>query len=254
MLKIYTCEDDKTQRDKITSIIKNYLLMNDADMEFASAFSYPDDLLKQVDFSHTGLYFLDIDYKLNEDGFSLAQKIRERDPRGFIVIVTTHSEMLPLTFQYLIEPLDFIAKDDIALMSDKIKHCIDKAYELYSKNIKTTNDTSIIELRTNSRIRYINTDEIISISVADTPHKIDISLQHEIIQIRDSLKTMKKQLSHNFVQISRETIINIDYIQEINTDTNIAVLKNNTSYQISLAKSKDLKSSIKAIKNLHPDT
>lgn len=45
MLKIYVCEDDLNQREKITKIIKNYLLMQDLDVEFEWAGEDPEKLL-----------------------------------------------------------------------------------------------------------------------------------------------------------------------------------------------------------------
>ena len=59
-----------------------------------------------------GIYFLDIDLKTDMTGLTLAQEIRKYDPRGFIIFITTHSEMSYMTFIYKLEALDFILKDD----------------------------------------------------------------------------------------------------------------------------------------------
>lgn len=72
----------------------------------------PDELIKQLKKSeNTGLYFLDIDLKSNKNRIMLAKEIQEYNPRGFIVFITSHSEMSFITFQYL-EALDFILKDE----------------------------------------------------------------------------------------------------------------------------------------------
>ena len=47
------------------------------------------------------LFFLDIEIKGEEKkGLEIAKEIRKKDPHATIVFVTTHSEFMPITFQY----------------------------------------------------------------------------------------------------------------------------------------------------------
>lgn len=59
----------------------------------------------------------------------LAHKIRETQPRCCIVFVTTHSEMSFMTFSYRIEAMDFIIKDDIGKLEERMLQCIEQAIE-----------------------------------------------------------------------------------------------------------------------------
>ena len=112
MIHIYLCEDDKRQLARWISIIEKYLLMNSTESLLYCTSSTPEDLLKVRSHSNiTGLYFLDIDLRAEKNGIELAEEIRKYDPRGYIVFVTTHSEMAYLTFQYKVEAMDFIIKD-----------------------------------------------------------------------------------------------------------------------------------------------
>ena len=59
----------------------------------------------------THLFFLDIEIKGEEKkGLEIAKEIRKKDPHATIVFVTTHSEFMPITFQYKVAALDFIDK------------------------------------------------------------------------------------------------------------------------------------------------
>ncbi len=86
----------------------------------------PEELIEQLKKSeNTGLYFLDIDLKSSKNGLMLAKEIREYDPRGFIVFITSHSEMSFITFQYKVEALDFILKNDPHQLQHRICECIE---------------------------------------------------------------------------------------------------------------------------------
>ena len=111
MLDIYICEDNKKQLSLFTGYIRDALLIENLDMQIVLASSDPDEILEGMKASsNMGVFFLDIDLKSRINGLTLAQEIRKLQPRCFIIFITSHSEMGFLTFQYKVEPLDFIIK------------------------------------------------------------------------------------------------------------------------------------------------
>lgn len=96
----------------------------------------PHSILEKAQLSkNTGLYFLDICLGTDMNGLILAQKIREIDARCFIVLITSHSEMSLMTFQYKVEALDFILKDNPSCIQERIDDCI-KNVDIKYSNIK----------------------------------------------------------------------------------------------------------------------
>ena len=65
------------------------------------------------------------------NGMKLAQQIRLFDPRGFIVFISAHSELSYMTFQYWVEAMDFVLKDNPAEVKVKIRECLLNAMESY---------------------------------------------------------------------------------------------------------------------------
>lgn len=64
--------------------------------------------------------FLDIEIKGEEKkGLEIAKEIRKKDPHATIVFVTTHSEFMPITFQYKVAALDFIDKRWVRKSSER---------------------------------------------------------------------------------------------------------------------------------------
>ena len=99
MLKIYLCEDNPKQREILSKYINNMILIDDYDIQFVKATDDPHEILELIDSERsTGLYFLDIDLSSDMNGLALAKEIRKIDSRGFIVFITTHSEMSFMTF------------------------------------------------------------------------------------------------------------------------------------------------------------
>ncbi len=133
MLNIFVCEDDTIQRQTIVQIIQNTVLIEELDMQLVLDTKDPYVLLEKVRASHnTGIYFLDIDLGSNMNGLKLAQQIRLSDPRGFIIFITAHSELSFMTFQYRVEAMDFILKDNPAETKVKIRECLLNAIERYT--------------------------------------------------------------------------------------------------------------------------
>ncbi|MDE7272551.1 MAG: response regulator [Lachnospiraceae bacterium] len=95
MLDIFVCEDNTIQRQAIVQTIQNAVLIEDLDMQLVLDTGDPYVLLEKLKTSqNTGIYFLDIDLGSNINGMKLAQQIRLFDPRGFIIFITAHSELM----------------------------------------------------------------------------------------------------------------------------------------------------------------
>lgn len=123
MLKVFICEDNNLQRDKIKSTVENTIIIENLDMKVALSTGKTQDIIDYLENNKgSGLYFIDIDLNSDMNGIQLAERIRQYDPRGFIVFVTTHGEMSYLTFIYKIEVMDYIIKDDYSNVGERIYH------------------------------------------------------------------------------------------------------------------------------------
>ena len=112
MLNIYVLEDHFIQQNRIEEVIHTILKKNNIKVGDFEVFDKPNQLLESVTErgSHQ-LFFLDIQIKDDtKKGLEVAKQIRKNDPYANIVFFTTHSEYLPLTFQYQLAALDFIDK------------------------------------------------------------------------------------------------------------------------------------------------
>ena len=110
MLRVFICEDDTIQRKKLERIIQRYILIEELDMQLQLSTADPFEILTYLN-EHpqtAGVFFLDVDLRSTINGIQLGSQIRNLCIDGKIIFITTHHEMLPITFQYKVEAMDYI--------------------------------------------------------------------------------------------------------------------------------------------------
>lgn len=225
MLKVFICEDNYMQKESIENIIKNTIAKEELDIEIALSTSMPNKILDYISINQEeGIYFLDIDLNSDINGIQLAEQIRQYDPRGFIVFVTTHAEMSYLTFIYKVEAMDYIIKDDYFNMEERIAQCILNANKKYTT--KKNNTRKIFTIKVEDRIINIDFDDIIYFQTSEVTHKLILHTESRQIEFFARIKEVEKQLDNRFCRCHRSYIINKDYVKEIDTKKRIVYMIN----------------------------
>ncbi|WP_313583744.1 LytR/AlgR family response regulator transcription factor [Lacrimispora sp.] len=233
MIHIYLCEDDNRQLCRWKDIIEKYLIMNPTESRLYCATSNPEELLSMRRQSNiTGLYFLDIDLQSNKNGIELAQEIRKYDPRGYVVFVTTHSEMAILTFRYKVEAMDFISKDETETLPDQICSCIQNAETNYKNQLDSSNRLLSIKLDKDSLV--LDQNDIVAITTSDDSHKIIVHTKTGIRQVSGSLKEFHATLNSGFCQCNRSTIINMKHVLKYSRENSLLHMNNKETYSVSI--------------------
>ena len=220
MLNIFVCEDDTVQRKSIVQIIKNAVLIEELDMQLILDTPNPYELLETVKSSqNTGIYFLDIDLKCDMNGMKLAQQIRLYDPRCFIIFVTSHSELSYMTFQYRVEAMDFVLKDNPAEAKVKIRECLLNALERYTLQTNKTHKVYTIEI--GDRRISVDYNDILFFETSSNIHKVILHAKDRQIEFSSTIKELEKILDDTFVRCHRSFLVNKNNIQEIDTKNRI---------------------------------
>ncbi|MBR6404373.1 MAG: response regulator transcription factor [Eubacterium sp.] len=240
MLNIYLCEDNDKQREIISNHIQNTVLIEDADLNFVKATADPHEIISLIEnHSETGLYFLDIDLNSDINGLTLAKEIRKYDSRGFIVFVTTHSEMSYMTFTYKVEAMDFIVKDNQSDMGNRIRKCILDAYSRYASSNNNTDLNYVIKL--SDKEYCIPYDDIIYFESSLNPHKVIVHTVSSTLEFQGKLKDIAATLDGRFSQCHRSYLINKNHISEIDIKERTIQMSNN---DVCFASAKQLKTFI----------
>lgn len=246
MLPIYVCDDQKAHLMSLTQIIEKIIIIDEVDMELKYQSETPEELLAYLaDKKGPALYFLDIALKVQMNGLQLAEEIRKLDPRGFIVFVTTHDEMAPLTFQYKVEAMDFIIKENTKELANRIRECMEYALRQYISPFNQIHKVLAIPLQ--ERIVTIVQDDIIFLENAAQAHKIRIHKENSIMDIYSTLKELKILLDEHFFQCHKCYIINMDRVVEVNTKERKVIMDNGMVCDVSIRRLKELEQKLFSI-------
>ena len=239
MLNIFVCEDNDVQRRNIVEIIQNTVLIEELDMQLVLDAGDPYVLLEKVRTSQsTGVYFLDIDLSSNMNGMKLAQQIRLYDPRGFIIFITAHSELSYMTFQYRVEAMDFVLKDNPAEAKVKIRECLLNAMERYS--LQTNKTHKVYTIETGGRKISIDYDDIFFFETSGNIHKVILHAKDRQIEFSGTIKELTNTLGGSFVRCHRSFLVNKNNIKETDAKNRIIYFTNGETCLMSTRMMKEL--------------
>lgn len=238
MLPIYICEDEDSIRQHISSHISTYYEMHpEYEKPKISAFSEPHGLLTSLpETPDMGIYFLDIHLNSDMDGLELARVIRSRDPRGFIVFVTSHTEYASRTFKLQVEALGYIIKDSPHLNAS-LSVTLTKIHERHAVFQKSSLDNPRLQFRSNRHIHYYFASELIAIMTTEYSHRIKILTVDGSLDLSGSLNQIKRSLpSSHFIQCHRSCIINKNHVRSYDAESHMVELSNHMEVPVSREK------------------
>ncbi len=225
MLNIFVCEDNLVQRRTIVQIIQNAVMIEELDMKLVLDSGDPYVLLEEIKASqNTGIYFLDIDLNSDMNGMKLAQQIRRLDPRGFIIFITAHSELSYMTFQYRVEAMDFVLKDNPVEAKVKIKECLLNAMERYT--LHTNKTRKVYTTQVGGRKISVDYDDIFFFETSGNIHKVILHAKDRQIEFSSTMKELTSTLDDNFVRCHRSFLVNKNNIKEVDAKNRIIYFTN----------------------------
>ena len=240
MIPIYICEDDTKQLEVISAVIKNRIMIENLDSYVHIATSDPIELLQaaRVRTSSFGIYFLDIELKDSDlDGIMIGKRVRDLDPLGKIIYVTSHTDLSMSILKSNIEPTDYIIKEDIFDLKENVERMLSKIFE----DVKATPlQKDIFKIEFNDEIKFLPIKDIQYFSTSPgTPHKLEVHLTHAHMQFYDKIKEIEKMNRH-FIRCHKSYVINTQNVRTINKKTR----------EITLANGEVIPASVRGLKKL----
>lgn len=214
-LPIFLCDDDSVLVQYYKSVIENWIMINDYDMELIFATTDPDDIflyLKRNSITNC-LFFLDIDLGMSLDGIDIAQQIRSDNEFAQIVFITSHQELAIKTLQRQISPLNYIVKDG-QTEKKQIQKVLNSCHqETFIDRLPNQRHLSFLM---GSRSIRVAISAIYFIETSPTPHKLILygkDIMYEFYGKMDDLTDEYPELLrvHKSFLINPEQVKSIDY-------------------------------------------
>lgn len=240
MLKIIVCDDDRFTLRLASGLLEKAITISKVDAKIVCMASTGRELLNYIKNSPGPyLYFLDFDLGKSElNGIDLVKKIRQTDPDGKIVFVTSHGDKGMEILRSGIQAFGFIEKNpEQKLMISE--------YERYLTMANSAkNDTAAIP----SIELPLGVDETVSLLVPDISFVDSVkTVAHSIcyhtfdgseVTVRDTLEHAQELLGENFIRCHRSVLVNKNHV--LSLKNGLLNLSNGTSVACAIGKRKEI--------------
>lgn len=237
-MNIFILEDDLFQQQKLRETLESISKKKKISYSRLIVTAKPEVLFDKLTLaSRHNLYFLDLEIAdYDKTGLEVAQRIREQDPYGTIVFITTHSEMAPLTFKYKVSALDFIEKDqDEDDINRRIKECLELASRRMEESVSS--DAFIFKNKyTNLQIPY---SDIYYFETTGVSHKLRLVTKNKITEFYGELSELEN-IDERLFRCHRAFLVNLNNIASIDRTNKLLLFPNDDECSVSRRLMKEL--------------
>lgn len=221
-MDIFILEDHWVQQVYLEKIIHQVEASRHIPVTNIRSFSNKNDLLQNLPTPSIENVFL-LDLEIGDDrqaGLKISQKIRQNDLLASIIFVTIHDELLPKTYTYEAEALDFIAKD-----SDNIKEKITRDLLRINDKNKHSSNPNAIMLKVTSGYRRISLTDIVFFEPnhSNSHQSFLHTTNNQIITVNATLNQLESK-SDQLFRSHRRCLVNINKITQVNTHDHTIIL------------------------------
>ena len=239
MLNVYICEDNVEQRNRVEGYVNEIIEAENLDMECVCATEDPQVILDCVNKEEQeGIFFLDIDLQTEMNGIQLADEIRKIQPRCYIVFITSHSEMSYMTFSYKVEAMDFIIKDNVREVKNRLHQCLLNCEQLSKQSIEAKEKNFMVKL--GDYVKAVPFQDILYFEVSSNYRKVILHGKNAKVEFNGKIKELENRLDNRFYRCHRSILVNRDNIEQIKPEEGMLILKGGVTCPMSVRLGKGL--------------
>lgn len=198
MIKIAICDDEKNACEILRDKTLNYMQEKKEHCEIECFFSATALLQTSCVYD---IFLLDIQMP-EQDGLTLAKKIREKECHSIIIFITALAEYVYEAFE--VEAFDYICKpiEDIRL------------HKVFNRVLikLSANENKSLLIQTINWCKTVKLDDIYFCEVIN--RKIYLHTKNGVIEYYCKLGEIEKELDFRFVRCHRSYLVNLDYLLE----------------------------------------
>lgn len=219
------------QAQNLKTLVEQLCAQQQISYDFIEATSKADEILAKIPHCRAvPLYFLDIEIKNDaRRGLDVAREIRKIDHRGIIVFITTHAELAPISYQYMVSALTFIDKNaTFEMRKQQIAMCL-AHYRERNETIQEAEDFLLIDnAYTTVKVPFQTVEYVMT----DEPHRLKLVTTTQLIQFYGTLKEIE-QLDARLVRCHKSYVVNKEQLQAYEAKQQLVLLKSGTQIPVS---------------------
>ena len=218
MLNFVLCDDNLNIVKKLKEMLEIIFVKNDIEATVSFFTDNPNEVLEYEEKHNVDVLILDINLNSNMSGIDLAQKIRKRNKKIYLIFSTGHLEYSLLA--YSVKIFDYLPKPlTLERLEITLNRLIDDLNNEPSKKFVKINTKTFLNEKD---INYIKRDGM----------KLIFYTNENQYETYTSLNRIESLLSSNFVRCHKSYIANTENIVDINIRKNIIVFNNNITCDI----------------------
>lgn len=207
MLNFVMCDDNQSILNRLEKFLESILINNNLPGQIVYKTTNPKDLINFSETNSFDVVFLDIDLKSDYSGMDLANIIRKRNKKAYIIFTTAHLEYSMVAYKY--KTFDFLAKP---ITLERLEETIFRLYDDIS-----TNEISFFKL--NKKNGYINCNDILCIQKQGK--KAIFKTTSSDVELNSSFSDILSHLPNNFIRCHKSYIVNLNKISHIKSNNTI---------------------------------
>ena len=201
MLNFVMCDDNQNILNRLEKYLEAILINNNLSGQVIYKTTSPDNLISYVETSSFDVVFLDIDLKTNISGMDLANMIRKRNKKAYIIFTTAHLEYSMVAYKY--KTFDFLAKP---ITLERLEETVLRLFDDIGSN-----ENNFIRL--NKKTGFINSNDILFIQKQGK--KAILKTLGDDIELTSSFSNILSHLPNNFIRCHKSYIVNLNKISHI---------------------------------------
>lgn len=218
---IVVVEDNRILREREIEAIRKAL--KDYDYKIVEYSDFTKELKKLIQTPDFKIYVLDIEL-LNSSGIDIANYIRDYDDMSEIIMCSFHYELEYKVLKSKLKILDFVSKYDNAYVN--LTNLILEVFNKHSRKVLKITDKGVI--------LFIVMKDILYISKEKNTRKCVIKTFNNEYLVNKNLEEIKQELNSDFIQVSRNCIVNQNNVEEYNFKDSKIKFKNGEEIDVVL--------------------
>lgn len=218
---IVVVEDNRILREREIEAIRKAL--KDYDYKIVEYSDFTKELKKLIQTPDFKIYVLDIEL-LNSSGIDITNYIRDFDDTSEIIMCSFHYELEYKVLKSKLKILDFVSKYDNAYVN--LTNLILEVFNKHSRKVLKITDKGVI--------LFIVMKDILYISKEKNTRKCVIKTFNNEYLVNKNLEEINQELNSDFIQVSRNCIVNQNNVEEYNFKDSKIKFKNGKEIDVVL--------------------
>ena len=218
-LNFILIDDQKPVLESTCRRINKFIKENQIDGNISLCTTIPNDVLSYSceRFEQMNIYILDINFKSEINGLTLARAIRDREPNAYIIFLTAYIQFSMMVFKYKLKVFDFLVKPvSHSDLTDCLKALVKDYSRILNLGLPSEREKSILSIKSGYREYQIPINNIIYIESFGP--KLAIHTVDGQVEYYGTLKGVEKTLNEMtdiFYRSHKSFLVNTRYIKEV---------------------------------------